>query len=764
MMTKLKPPVPPTTVDLKYGQTLIAGLGESQVVAVLDFETYSEAGYEFKNNKWDYPGNANSKGLALVGQRIYAMHPSTEVLCLAYDLKDGREVQQWIPGQPLPVALFEHLRAGKLLSAWNVSFEYNIWKEVCEKKYGFPDIDLYKNQLRCTAAKSRAFSLPGHLADAGVVLNILRKKFDTGKRLIEKFSIPRSPTKKDSRLRIHLTNLTLINKSNDDSNDTLLMFDYNKQDCRAESEISAKIPDLSDDELKFWQIDQLINQRGVQVDMQTVDKAIQIINKIYEKYTHELTYITDGEITSVNMYARISRWAEKNGVQIQSLNKAGVTELLKLKKLPDKVRRVLEIREFIGGAAVKKLHAIKNRASKDGRVYDLFIYHGAHTGRASGAGVQPQNLPNYASSKVRLCECSRYHNSKHNCPWCGSSKFEIKEWNREASKDAIEIINTGDFNSLEYFFNDGRQTISDCLRSLFISKPGHKLICSDFQAIEAVVLAALAKEEWRLDVFNTHAKNYEMSASKISGVSFDEIINHKKNTGSHHPLRKLGKVAELASGYGGWVGAWVKFKADEFLSVDEIKNAILAWRKENPKIVEFWGGQMRGRWKENYGIEGAAINAILNPSRVYEYNGINFIYLTDILYCILPSGRKLTYHKALLNFSQTRPDTLEISYEGWSTNPVSGAKGWKRMTTYGGKLTENIVQAVSRDILANAILNLEKAGYPVVLHIHDEIVCEIPDNFGSIAEFEKIMGTLPKWADGWPVKATGGWIDDRYGK
>ena len=229
-------------------------------------------------------------------------------------------------------------------------------------------------------------------------------------------------------------------------------------------------------------------------------------------------------------------------------------------------------------------------------------------------------------------------------------------------------------------------------------------------------------------------------------------------------MRKLGKTAELASGFQGWIGAWKAFGADKFFSDEEIKKSILSWRAASPKIVEFWGGQIKDWYPHCYGLEGAAIQAVLYPGTKFEYRGISYQVKNDTLFCQLLSGRYLTYHKPILRSSDRKQDTYSLSYEGWNTNPKNGAIGWIRMDTYGGKLTENVVQATARDILAHAIVNLERNNYPVVLHVHDEIVAEVPENFGSVEEFESIMGLMPPWAADWPIKAKGGWRGKRYAK
>jgi DNA polymerase len=305
---------------------------------------------------------------------------------------------------------------------------------------------------------------------------------------------------------------------------------------------------------------------------------------------------------------------------------------------------------------------------------------------------------------------------------------------------------------------------------MFVAAPGHDLIASDYSAIEAVVLAELAGEKWRQEVFRTHGKIYEMSASKISGVPFEEMMEHRKRTGQHHPLRKtIGKVAELASGYQGWVGAWKAFGADEFMSEEEMKTAILKWRAESPNIVEFWGGQTRrlpfgGSVQEYYGIEGAAISAVLVSGQEFSHRGVTYFCQGDVLYCRLLSGRYLTYHRPRLEPSQKRFGEHSLSYEGWNTNPKNGPIGWIRMQTWGGRLVENLVQATARDIQREALVRQERAGYKIVLHVYDENVAEVPEGWGSVEEFEMIMSTMPAWAADWPVRAAGGWRGKRYRK
>lgn len=755
-------PLPPKLENLVVGDRLIAGLSYSTVIADLDFETYSPAGFVWQPEfqKYGCLKGASTKGLSTVGTARYVEHPDAEVLSMAYDLKNGQGKKLWTPDMPPPLDLFHHVKQDGLIEAWNSNFEYWVWNKICVTKYEFPKLKAF--QLRDAMAKARAFGLPGKLDAAGEVLNILAKKDKNGKRLLDKFSIPRKPTKTDFRHRIKPTDI-------DAQEDALALYAYNIRDIEAEAEISSLVPDLNDVELEFWLCDQDINYRGVQVDKKSIENCIKIIEQAHAKYNNDLLRLTNGFVRYASEIQKLTKWLHGQEVFTESLDAESLDRLLKLDSLPPHVRKVLEIRSLIGSAAVKKVYSMLNQMTEEERLHGLFIYHSARTGRAAGAGPQPQNLPN-SGPNVFLCSgsnCRKYSLvDSGSCPWCGCIRHSKQvEWSSYAVENALETINTGNLDCVEYFWGNAISTISGCLRGLFISSPGHDLICSDYSAIEAVVLAALSGEEWRMEVFRTHGMIYEMSASKITGIPFDDFIKHKKDMGQHHPMRKkIGKIAELASGYGGWLGAWKQFGADSFFSDDEIKKAVLGWREASPAIIEMWGGQQK-RWEPNlYGLEGMAISAILNPGIKFSYRSISYLKSGDVLYCELPSGRHIVYHRPRLSPSDRRPGTLSLSFEGWNTNPKQGAMGWIRMFTYGGKLTENVVQAVARDILANAIMNLEKSNYPVVLHVHDEIVSEVKEGFGSIEEFEKIMSTLPLWASDWPVKANGGWRDKRYRK
>lgn len=727
--------------------------------ANIDFETYSEAGFVPTEDGWEcLPGAPQGKkGLPVVGAAVYVEHPTFEILTLSYDLNDGSGVHRWRPGLPPPTALFGHIQRGGFVSGWNSGgFEAKVWQWAASN-LGWPPVPTA--QWRDKMAAARAYSFPGALAKAAEVAGCAQQKDKDGKRLLDKFSIPRKPTKKDSRRRI---------RPEEDPADAELLYAYCDQDVRTEQDVGARIPDLSPGELAVWQCDRAINDRGVQIDLPAVDACIAIIEQAHERYNTELAALTGGAVARASELQKLIGWLEGQGVRTGSLDEEHLTELLARADLPAPARRALEIRAAIGSASVKKVFAMRNQATRAGRLHDLFTYHGARTGRTTGNGPQPTNLPNNAGVFVMECEsCGRqYGCHAEACPWCGASPEVAHrvEWSIGSAELALETILTRSLAYVEYVWGDAMAAVSGCLRALFTAAPGRDLVCSDYSSIEAVVIAELAGEDWRREVFRTHGKIYEMSAAKVTGISLEDILLHKEQTGQHHSSRKLGKVMELACGYQGWVGSMVAFGADKFMSEAEMKEAILSWRAASPAIVEFWGGQPQRERSDYYGVEGMAILAISNPGREFDCRGIKFQRRGDVLFIRLLSGREMAYHRPLLTPSERRAGTYSISYEGWNTNPKNGPVGWIRMETWGGRLVENIVQATARDIQWHGILALEAAGYPIVLHVYDEDVAEVPEGFGSVEEFERIMSAMPAWAQGWPIKAKGGWRGKRYRK
>lgn len=785
--------------DLSAGSIIKTTLYQSEVLPSMDFETYSEAGFVMLPNhphgevivngrkRWVPPysvkgvGSQGKGGLPVVGTPVYAEHPTTEILSLYYDLKDGLGRRRWLPGTPNPTDLLEHIARGGLIEAWNVTFEWWIWNMVAVRRLGWPVLPL--PQCRCAMAKARRFSLPGSLDNAAKVLGTPQKDKD-GKRLLEKLSRPHSPTK--SRPAHRWTPATAWDEF-------CRLYTYNDGDVVAEDNASARIPDLTPYELDIWQMDQTINARGVYVDVETLDAALDILSQAEVKYTNELQQITGGAVSSVSEIQKFGDWLASQGCGLPNLQAETIRDALagNLMPLSGPARRALEIRDGLCAANVKKLRSLKLQTSSDGRLRDQYMYCGAdRTGRWSAGGVQLQNITAKGPKNTRCESCEKLFGrdapsaqlqppdgGTPTCPRCdGWLMHDEPEWTIEAVEQAIEDIRTKSLEHVERMWGAPIAVLCGCLRGMFMARPGHKLVCCDFSAIEAVAAACLSRCHWRIEVFATHGKIYEASAAKATGIPFEEILAYKKQHGSHHPARKgVGKIRELAGGYGGWINAWKNFGADEFFDNDDaIKHDVLKWREESPEIVDMWGGQYRwcgpGKWDyrpELHGLEGCVILAIQNPGQCFSHNDITYGVADDILFCRLPSGRYLHYHRPRLTpvaDKLNRGPSVQISFEGYNSNAQKGPVGWIRMETFGGRLFENVVQAVSCDIQAEALLRLERAGYPIVMHTHDEGCAEVPDDpQWNIERMAAIMSERPAWADWWPLKAAG-WEHQRYQK
>lgn len=827
----------------RYGTRLPVGLGWSTVLPEMDFETRSPAGYRWdaEAESWKGPPGASkdAKGLPVVGAEPYAAHREAFIVWLAYDLKDGLGWRQWRPGCAPPLDLLGYLAAGGLMEAHNVGFERWIWKHVCVGQFGWPAVD--DSQWRCSAAKARASGLPGSLEPLGKVLDLRVQKDPAGTDLMKKFSMPRKPTAADPRLWVppiyderdaaaeserlvallHAKEPGMSDRKLagvqtrararviEDHADTLAYGRYNVTDIVSEAEASSRMPDLEGDELRFWQVHESINRRGVHIDRVGVENCIAVVHQVFAKYNTELVQLTG--IDAASKVAQLQGWLRARGVHLEKLDEEHVEEALTWPGLPPECRRVLEIRAAAGSASIKKLFAMRNRLSSDDRLRDLYIFCGARTGRSTGEGPQPTNLPKAGPNTIR-CTCKR-HYGPHlmHCPWCSTAKpadAREVEWNPSVAEDALTVIAHRRLDLVEAAFGNAFLTLAGCLRGLFVAAPGHDLISTDYSSIEAIGLAMMAGEEWRIEVFRTHGKIYEVSASQMFKVPFEEFEAHKKSTGQHHPLRQKGKIGELGFGFQGWVDAARAFGMPG--TDEEIQADILAWRAASPAVEWFWGGQEKrkataalnnataatyrgavddrllwlvdhtreGKWDRTsflFGVEGMAVLALQQHNEWHEVtrlngtaSGIAFRYDTsiDVLYCRLLSGRRLQYHQPRLRPSDRGGQA--ISYWGWNSNPKNGPYGWICMDIWGGRFVENIDQAACRDILRACLIECEDRGYPVVLHTYDEPVSEISEGVGSIEEYERIcteavIARCP-WAHDWPIKAPGGYRAKRYRK
>lgn len=699
----------------------------------LDVETYSDCGYGWDGKRFFPLNKSGDPGLPAVGAPAYAEHHSTDLLSIAY-----MDNQLWTPLlKSEPIKLFDYVQRGGIVEAHNSLFEFFIWFYQCHKKRGWPPIPL--EQWRCSLAKCKKFGLPGPLGISADIMQVA-KKLDSGKSLIKHFSMPIAPTKKNG--------MKVRNYLKDDLTKAEELYKYNLQDIVSEKELSEAIPDLSAFELEVWKLDQRINVRGVAVDIPALKACVQMVEKATELYTQELSQITGNRVKSHTKRKDILRFVQIFGTsRPTALTKGDVETALKIEKDPV-CRRVLEIRQLLGMESVKKLYSMQLRLSSDGRLRGLFQYGGAErTLRWAGRGPQPQNLP---------------------------SKGPLKKWGPPQVEECLRLIMSGDLQGMiNKYDSKVLEAVSGCLRGLFIAAPGTELIGSDYNSIEALVLAFLSREKWRMEVFLTHGKIYEMSAANMTELSLEDFLVYKEANKAHHPYRKLGKVCELALGYQGWVGAMLNFGADEFLNNEEIVQAIKDWRAASPMVVEFWGGQERKdsyKWKwtpELFGIEGMVVKALLQPGTWHRYLDITATSKNNRLYLYLPSGRYLVYHDARLVRVKSRVSknyVYSIRYMGWNSDNEKGPVGWAEMDTWGGKLTENIVQAVARDIHACGLLRKDKAGYPIVLHVHDESTSEVKIGTGSVEHYEYLMMQRESWYNQYPIKASGGFRAKRFQK
>ena len=471
---------------------------------------------------------------------------------------------------------------------------------------------------------------------------------------------------------------------------------YCMRDVDVERQIADKLKmyPISDEEHRLYVLDQIINDRGVLVDGELAEQAVKL-NSIQTAVAVEQAYMITG-LENPNSVTQLKQWLKEKGVEIESLSKKSVKSLAD--ETDGDVSEMLKLRLLMAKTSVKKYEAVIRSVCSDNRVHGMMRFCGANrTGRWSGNILQPQNLPQNHLPDLTL---------------------------------ARDIVKDGDFEMLDMMFGNVPNVLSELIRTVLIPKPNHRFIVADFSAIEARVLAWIAGEQWRIDTFKNGGDIYCASASKMFKVPVEKH-------GVNGELRQKGKISELACGYGGSVGALKNMGAVEMgVQENELQGLINDWRNANPHIVRFW-----------YEVGNAAMKAIKEKTTV-PLGKLVFAYERGILFIRLPSGRRLSYIKPRIGTNRFGGDS--ITYMG-----INSAKKWDRLETFGGKLTENIVQGTARDLLANALINAANAGYDTVFHVHDEIICEVPNGYGSVDELCKLMCIKPEWADGLPLNADG---------
>lgn len=637
----------------------------------------------------------SSVNIAKSGAYKYAQSEDFEILMFSYKLNDLPvqlvDLKQGGIIPPYIVALLDDENCIK--HAYNAAFEW-----YCLNQAGYKT---NISQWRCTMMHATYLGLPAGLGMTGNTLGIAedKKKLTTGNRLIQYFSVPCKPTKSNGG--------RTWNDPHHDLEKWKLYCEYNMQDVEAEYEIYRylKAFEVPAKEQKLWEMDILMNAKGVKVDKTLVDSILKIDAESTEKLTEEAYQIT--ELENPNSISQLKSWVENQlDEDLPGLTKDVISDLLSRDNLPLKVKRVLEIRQQLGKTSVSKYSAMENAMCEDDRVRGLLQFYGANrTGRWAGRLVQVQNLPrNYISTL----------------------------------DTARELAKIGNFEGLKILYNNVPDILSQLVRTAFITSKD-KFIISDFSAIEARVIAWLAGEEWVNEVFATHGKIYEATASQMFNVPIDKISKGNPE----YELRQRGKVATLALGYQGGESALIAMGADRMgLSDEELTDIKVRWREANKNIVRLW-----------YAVGDAVIQA-MNGSGTQYVRGLeiqrewDMMYGLDFITIKLPSGRKLYYPKPFLQTNQFGKDALHY----YGVNQTT--KKWEVNSTYGGKLVENIVQAIARDCLAETLLRLYEKNYDVVMHIHDEVVIDAYDD-EKLEDVNNILAEPIPWAPGLILKGAG---------
>src|SRR5262245_40064466 len=608
--------------------------------------------------------------LKSVGAYKYAIDPSTEVLCGAFAV-DDEPVQLWTPGDPVPAAFIEAATATDptwIVAAHNDAFETAIEQYILAPRYGWPVIPIERH--RCTMAAALAAGLPARLGTVADALDLANRKDRGGERLMHQLSKPRRARKGEDVDQVHWF---------DDDDRLQRLYEYCRQDVEVERELYGRLPPLSASEQALWELSSRINQRGFCVDRAFAEAARKIAEAAAEEIAREIAELTAGEITSINQIAKLQAWLQQHGCIMEKLDRKAIEKKLLDPELVPAVQQVLELRLGGAQAAVKKIDALLARAGDDDRVRDAFRYHGAGTGRWAGEGFQPQNL------KRPLVE-------------------DIDA--------AVSAVSTGDYAHVCSLYPKPLSVVGDCNRSTIVAASGHVLIGADFGAIESRVAAWVAGEQWKLDSYRrfdaTHDPGdepYRVIAGKIFHTQPGNITKEQRNAG---------KTCDLAFGFMGNINAWRKFEPDRFTD-EEVKTFNAEWRAAHPAIRRLW-----------YNIDRAALTAVRERGRVIHCGPIAFKNTGAFLLLKLPSGRKLSYPQPRAVGEAERQHVVVGDNAAGQFKDCRNGQG-----AYGGLWTENVVSGIARDLLAEAMLRIEAAGYPIVLHVHDEIVAEVPKGFGS---------------------------------
>ena len=616
------------------------------------------------------------------GVHRYTASPQFEILLFAYSINDEpTKIIDLASGEEMPEEIMEMLIDDSVIkTAFNAAFERNC----INRHFG---LSLRPEGWRCTAVQASMLSLPLSLEGVGGALNLDKKKMSEGKDLIRYFCMPCKPTKANGgRTR---------NLPSDAPEKWELFKTYCIRDVDVEKQIRKKLSKfpIPEKEQELYCMDQRINDRGIMVDRELISHAITC-DLLYKEAATKKAYEISG-LENPNSVSQLKGWLNEKGIEVDSLAKAAVEELVENSQ--DEVSEMMKLRLAMSKTSVKKYEAMERSVCPDGRAHGLLQFYGANrTGRWAGRLVQIHNLPQNHMEDLEL---------------------------------ARSLVKEGRYDLIELFYDSTPEVLSELIRTAFVARPGCRFIVSDFSAIEARVMGYLAGESWVMEEFRGAGKIYEQTAAKMFHIPVEEITK-----GS--PYRARGKVASLACQYGGAEGALVSMGALNFVKEEELKGLVQSWRNANPHIVNYW-----------YEIDGA-VKAAVKERKITTVGKVTVYYQSGMLKITLPSGRVLSYVRPRM--TTNRFGSESVSYEGVGTN-----RKWTRIESYGAKFCENIVQAMARDVLAEAMLRLEKSGFDIVCHIHDEVVLEVPEGRSSVEEVNQIMAVCPDWCEGLPLKAAG---------
>jgi DNA polymerase len=681
------------------------------------------------------------------GAYRYFEHLQTSILCAAWAIDDG-PVSVWLPGEPCPPAVADAVAGGAEISGWNVNFERQGWNQILGPRHGWPVPHL--DQYRDTAAQAAAQALPRSLEKAAKVLNMPERKDTDGGRLMMQMARPRKPRKGEPRQAIYWND-----------GDIHRLSEYCAQDVVVERAIRKKLRPLSREEFLLWRFDQLINDRGIMLDLDLVEDMAAIVDQHILELDMRMEMVTRGAVSKCSQTGRFKDWMASHQLVVPSLAKTVIDDVMAM-PMNAACHEALEIWQEASLASIRKLKAANLCAGGDNRARGLLLFHGATSGRWSGQLWQPQNLPR------------------------GSGMVPDQD-------QAIALIRHRRADLLRWAYDDPLTAVSDCLRGVMMAGPGKTLISGDYVNVEARVTAWLAGsaeklEQFRLQDSGEGAEVYRLAASRIYNIPVEDVTGKQRQTG---------KTAELALGFGGGVDALARMARNYHIDMAEIWEAlwsvaapeereqaaerhadvvakgnndwlprkawqacwltVRAWRRANKPIVDMWSE-----------FHSAAWHTIESKNVDFPVGKVTFRRSGGFLWLTLPSGRKLAYPTPAVEnlevpWSDKRKPAEEREHKDMLTVLAFEKGKAMRYPFYPGLTFQHAVQAIARDLLANGMNRVEAAGYPVVMSIHDEVICEIPDETVDVGQFTDLLSDLPGWAEGIPLLADG-WSGRRYRK